>query len=821
MTLIVVIEGIVAILFTNSVGDQGRKVGHELAPLADAAMEIKLSATTAHLLFEEIMAGDDGESIEEVWRLIDESEWFANAILNGGQIGEQQYFPSHSSEVRSKMEEVVEEIKGFKQVAQARYLNRNSGQTVGSDVDEQFDQLYERLIARSVNWSEGLPQDRQISAVKAIGEYRFNLADGHLLTEEILSGDQSEQFDNALASFRQAAAHAKTLASLGVRDAVNAGEDIERLVSMANDRYQNNLNSSGAGSAADEQFDAAFESFVGMAEQAEVLIHEEIASALTLLDNRSTLSWLAMMVGALAGVGCALGLTVFSNKNIALPLLKVVGQVAEMASGKRDITLSIWGADRGDEIGQMAKAADHFRTSIIERQQQERIALEEKQAAELRRTKEEAQRKEEEARRQEQQRQQEAERLRKEQEADAKREKERLEQVELMRKQEEDNQRAMAEAEQRRQQELQHQQEQARLRAEEARLKAEEALANRVDQLANAARNGDLSVRIERTADTGARAVMEKSLNLLMENLETIISSFSTSINALAEGDLTKRLNVSFSGVFEELRQNFNSSVDNLSQLTQSIRNSSSTVAVSSSEIERGNNDLGQRVEAQSSAVEELVATVDRMRGMVEFTKNEAAQASSVATSATETAKHGEQILSSTLEAMGKISASSQRIAEIIAVIDEIAFQTNLLALNAAVEAARAGEQGRGFAVVASEVRNLAQRSANSASQIKQLINDSVEKVKTGNSLVGETATVLTELSKSVEETRKRMTKIAESATEQHVSFSEIDNCLSNLDTMSQQNAALVEQASAASQTLASEANDLNSQVERFKLANS
>ena len=814
MLILIVVQGCVSLLFIRSIGNTGLTIGHELTPLTDAAMEIKLSATTAHLLFEEIMAGDEGESIDEVWSLIEESRWFAMAILEGGENEDGVFYPSQSQAVRTTMREVVSQIDLFYDTARKRYQQRNLSSGVGTESDEEFDTLYESLTARANSWKEIATSSNNIRVVAEVGNYLFYLANGHLLTEEVLSGDAAEDFSAALDNFNRAKAAAGVLVANGYTTANEAITDIDALKALAEDRYQVSQSNAGAGSKADEEFDAAFERFVTESEEAENYIHEEIIQALESQDRGTTLSLLIMLVCIISGIGLAIWLTVLSRNTIALPLLKVVGQVSELARGQRNIADGMWGTDRSDEIGDTARAADAFRVSIIKQQEQERTAAEERRAYELRLAEEEAKRKRESELAEQQRRETEAKRERQEieakvqherQEMEAKAERERIERhnAEQMRQQQEA---------------AQKEKELARQREEAARILAEEQLANQVKELANAARNGELQARIERTADDGARALMEASLNDMMENLENIIGSFSTCFMSLAQGNLTERLNVPYTGVFEHLRQDYNQSVHSLSELMGKIRIAAESVATSSGEIQRGNSDLNSRVDTQAAAVEELVGSLKGLRDLATTSKDEAQQTLAISSSASGVAQRGSKILVSTIEAMENISSSSRKIDEIIAVIDEIAFQTNLLALNAAVEAARAGEQGRGFAVVAGEVRNLAQRSAASANQIKQLIQDSGDKVDTGSKLVKETATVLRELSDMVEKTQQRMTSITEVTDAQSASLSEIETSIQQIDEFTQQNAALVEQATAASQSLNDESGNLFQLVGGFKV---
>jgi methyl-accepting chemotaxis protein len=241
-------------------------------------------------------------------------------------------------------------------------------------------------------------------------------------------------------------------------------------------------------------------------------------------------------------------------------------------------------------------------------------------------------------------------------------------------------------------------------------------------------------------------------------------------------------------------------------------------VRTGADEISRGNLDLSQRTEEQASSLEETAASMEQMTSMVKSNADNAAQANQLAAAAREQAERGGKVVSSAVAAMREINVASKKIADIIGVIDDIAFQTNLLALNAAVEAARAGEQGRGFAVVASEVRNLASRSAGAAKEIKILIQDSVAKVSDGTRLVDDSGKALGEIVTGVKKVTDVMAEIAASSMEQAAGIEQVNKAVTSMDSVTQQNAALVEQASAAAHTLTEQAANLTELIARYRL---
>jgi methyl-accepting chemotaxis protein len=248
------------------------------------------------------------------------------------------------------------------------------------------------------------------------------------------------------------------------------------------------------------------------------------------------------------------------------------------------------------------------------------------------------------------------------------------------------------------------------------------------------------------------------------------------------------------------------------------IRQAADTINTASSEISQGNTDLSSRTEQQASSLEETASSMEELTGTVRQNADNARQANTLSAKASEVAINGGDLIGQVVVTMASINESSQKIADIIGVIDGIAFQTNILALNAAVEAARAGEQGRGFAVVASEVRTLAQRSANAAKDIKALISDSVGKINNGNELVGKSGDTMKEIVTSIKRVNDIMAEIAAASSEQASGLDEVGKAVSQMDEMTQQNAALVEQAAAAAESLLSQAAQLATNVAQFKL---
>jgi len=300
---------------------------------------------------------------------------------------------------------------------------------------------------------------------------------------------------------------------------------------------------------------------------------------------------------------------------------------------------------------------------------------------------------------------------------------------------------------------------------------------------------------------------------------KAIEEEIQLTVEAAVDGDMTARITEhGKEGFFKSLASGMNRLVSNTADVLRSISISAREVGSGAEEISRGNADLSQRTEEQASSLEETASSMEEMTATVKNNADNAAQASQLALSARDLAERGGSVVQSAVSAMGDINASSKRIADIIGVIDAIAFQTNLLALNAAVEAARAGEQGRGFAVVASEVRSLASRSAAAAKEIKTLIQESVSKVHDGTQLVDQSGKVLQEIVASVKRVTDVVSEIAASSAEQASGIDQVNKAVTSMDEATQQNAALVEQATAAAQSLNQQAANLTRLMAKFRV---
>ncbi|MBN5017231.1 cache domain-containing protein [Stenotrophomonas maltophilia] len=341
-----------------------------------------------------------------------------------------------------------------------------------------------------------------------------------------------------------------------------------------------------------------------------------------------------------------------------------------------------------------------------------------------------------------------------------------------------------------------------------------------IKQLASAAAAGDFSLRGDAQRFDHDFRLMLENLNAMMAVSDDNLGKLSQLLSAIAEGDLTARMHGDYQGVFARMRDDANTTVAQLTQIVGQIQATASSITLAAGEIASGNSDLSRRTEQQAANLEETAASMEELTSTVRQNAEHARQANQLAIGAHGVALQGGEVVGQVVTTMSAIEASSKKIAEIISVIDGIAFQTNILALNAAVEAARAGEQGRGFAVVASEVRTLAQRSAAAAKEIKGLIDDSVGKVNDGSALVHKAGATMGEIVASVQRVTDIMAEISAASQEQSAGIEQVNQTVVQMDETTQQNAALVEEATAAARAMEDQAGQLADAVAIFRLDN-
>jgi methyl-accepting chemotaxis protein len=350
---------------------------------------------------------------------------------------------------------------------------------------------------------------------------------------------------------------------------------------------------------------------------------------------------------------------------------------------------------------------------------------------------------------------------------------------------------------------------------------AEVAVEDEVDQIVSAAANGDFSRRVAEAGKSGFFLKLAGNLNELLDTSQRGLEDVAVVLAAMAEGDLTKTISAEYAGTFGQLKDDANMTVGRLKEIVGQIKDSTEAINTAAKEIASGNQDLSSRTEEQASSLEETASSMEQLTSIVKQNADNALQANELASGAQKVAEQGGAVVGQVVETMSSIHQASAKIADIIGVIDGIAFQTNILALNAAVEAARAGEQGRGFAVVATEVRSLAQRSAGAAKEIKELISTSVDRVEAGSKLVDRAGKTMEEVVASIIKVAKIMSDISAASREQSAGIEQVSLAVSQMDEVTQQNAALVEEAAAAAESLEDQAHSLSQAVSAFRLDDS
>jgi len=337
-----------------------------------------------------------------------------------------------------------------------------------------------------------------------------------------------------------------------------------------------------------------------------------------------------------------------------------------------------------------------------------------------------------------------------------------------------------------------------------------------IANITSAASNGDLEQRINLTDKDGFFLALGENMNQLLDVVSDAFINIAASMETMSKGDLSNKINAEYDGTYAVVKDAVNSTIDSLRNIVNDVRESSDVISLAATEVMSGNTNMSMRTEQQASSLQEIAASTEQLTATVNSNSDKAQTANELATDTQQQAATGSIVVGEAITAMTDIHDSSNKITEIISVINEIAFQTNLLALNASVEAARAGEHGRGFAVVASEVRNLAQRSAEAATQIKELISDSEGKVRTGVDLVNRSGETLELITLAVEEVGGFVSEIATASIEQSNGLEQVNTALKILDDSTQQNAALAEQTSAASESMSEQVENMEKTLTFF-----
>lgn len=345
------------------------------------------------------------------------------------------------------------------------------------------------------------------------------------------------------------------------------------------------------------------------------------------------------------------------------------------------------------------------------------------------------------------------------------------------------------------------------------------AVETEIQEIIQQASNGNLAIRAAEHNREGFFLLMSRSINELLNTIENVVSDVNDVLSQVASGQLDVSIINDYHGLFGELKSSVNSTITNLANTVAEIKNSAAPITNGADEISSGNQSLSKRTEQQAQDLDRIKHTLDAFKKLVHLNADYTRKSDEEVDTTKQAAQNGEATVGDAISAMNQINSASEKIAEIIGVIDEIAFQTNLLALNASVEAARAGENGRGFAVVASEVRSLAQRSAGAAKEIKDLIRDSVQKVSTGATLVVESGEALKGILSGMAKVDSLSKQIRDAFTEQVRQIDELSRMIDSLDNATQQNASLAEEISASSLAMNESAQHLLRNTERFSLS--
>jgi methyl-accepting chemotaxis protein len=503
-----------------------------------------------------------------------------------------------------------------------------------------------------------------------------------------------------------------------------------------------------------------------MATEMEALVNKIVDIAKVRTDEETTGATAEMAGAELRGeiiggivIVVLFGSAVFAFFSIAKPMKLLTGGMLELADGNFDVVLP--GLGRKDEIGDVAQAVETFKVKSAEKARAEAQANADR---ELR-------------------------------EAAAKAEQDRI----AAEQKSEADKRAAAER-------------------DAATAKVMNEFDAAVGGIVKAAMAGDFNQRVPLDGKEGVIRNLADAMNTMCDNMGKVMDDLVGMLGSLAEGDLTKRVNAHYEGTFGVLKDSANTTAERLADTISKIKAAATEVANASAEISTSTTDLSQRTEEQAAGLEETSASMEEISVTVKKNAENAQQANTLTAGTRQVAERGGEVVASTVQAMSRIEESSRKIADIIGVIDEIARQTNLLALNAAVEAARAGDAGRGFAVVASEVRSLAQRSSQAAKDIKDLITSSTSQVAEGVDLVNRAGQSLTEIVASIKDVADIVAGIATASNEQAVGIDQVNKALAQMDEVTQQNSALVEENAATAKTLEQQSSAMDEQVSFFQL---
>ena len=759
---LVLLSGAASLWAAREMADNGALVGRDLPPIALAIRDAGEAVASAHIVLEEIMAGDAAETVSDVWEHLDQARMSLDAAET--QHGRAILDARHQT-LQTLMNSARDAVEALKRSAEERIKVLSGAQGVGSGADEAFDALYDDIVA-SLAEVAGADQLSELPRVQQdIGEARYALAHGHLLVAEILGGDFGEDFGEAIQSFEAGRAAIVSAQSdpgaSGFRDQLDAAKDAsDELRELAQLRYDRTLALARTIEDGDVAFDAAYSALQSHIGRLSEFVQDEMESGVSTLEGVKNLSLGIMVaVSLLILVLCAIAYRLLSRGLVAR-ILEIDHTMSELSKGKLDTPLPTWDSD--DELGALRQTILMFRDALIERKHldAERQSAIEREAQAVR------------------------------------------ERAEQERKVKDDEARRISEDARR----------EAQLR------KQEQAAASEIAEVVGAFAEGDFTRRLTSDGKTGVFAELCEGLNRIGASTNAALDDIHSALSALAEGDLTHRTRDDHQGVFRGLSDAADRCASSLRETIGTIGGSGETVRNSAEEIAAAAEDLSQRSERSASMLEETAAALEEMASAIRSTEKSSEDVNTIVTDVNSRAVDGKKVVADAVSAMGEIESSSQAISKIIEVIDGISFQTNLLALNAGVEAARAGEAGRGFAVVASEVRALASRSSEASLEIAALIEKSGKHVENGVGLVNQTGESLNQIAEAVKNMSEQVAEIASAARETSKTVSEISRATNDLDRTTQQNAAMFEETTAAVRVLRSEAEGLGRAAGSFRI---
>ncbi|WP_050763226.1 methyl-accepting chemotaxis protein [Roseobacter sp. GAI101] len=757
--LVVLIGSTVLVWSILNVSTQGVRIGERLAPLVDAAMEIKLTATNAHLLVEEIMGGDTAESIDDLYAFLDDSQFYAEAILNGGVNDEGTFIAVEDPRVRDAVSTVLSKLDLFRQAVADRYALLQGDQGVGSDADIEFDALYDDISSQVAGLSA---RYRGSAAVQQLaGDARYSMAHGHLLVEEALGGDTGEEFSDAIAAFENA------VVALGeIRQAEpSAAAEItaletktKRFADLAKARFALTSKQVGLMENADVVFDETFAQFIKIADEAETLVQEEMRLGIKRVKAGQTV---ALVVGAVTAI--ILLTTIFASfvwldRSLGQRLTQLSKVLQRLLGGDLDVEPPTWRST--DEVGILRDSVDQLRDALMKQVRLERVAEQEKAEADQQRKSAESQR----------------------QEADAARQAAEREREETM-----------------------------------ARAASADRFAREFGAVVERASAGKFDKRIETKFQEPNLDALVQGTNTLMSEVDKGIAAMASVITELAKGDLTKNMNGTFVGDFADLQENVNQMIVSLTSLIGNISESGVTLASSSGELRDTADVLSRQSELNAASLEETSAALEELSASIRQVSENVSDARDNAKAARDTAQSSEKIATDAASSMDRIADASKEIIRVVGVIDDIAFQINLLALNAGVEAARAGDAGRGFSVVASEVRQLAQRAGEASKEIATVIAQSDEAVSEGVTKVTAAKSSLEAIAERVIKISEGVDEVSVAISQQSLGIQEITSAVGKIDQSTQRQAASYQEVTASGSLLASQAEALQQSTSLFK----